>query len=111
MPMLGYVLAACWFGFAVVYLIQLRRPLAKKTKTLLLVAVLAMFAMTVVQVNATREHASTETEIASIKLELDRIEQEGQSGHRPSAKELQARNERLQELRVRLDALGRRPSR
>ena len=109
--MLGYVLAACWFGFAVVYLIQLRRPLAKKTKTLLLLAALAMFAMTVVQVNATREQASTEGEIASIKLELDRIEQEGQSGHRPSAKELQARNERLQELRVRLDALGRRSSR
>ncbi len=109
--MLGYVLAACWFGFAVVYLIQLRRPLAKKTKTLLLVAALAMLAVTVVQVNATREHASTESEIASIKLELDRIEQEGQSGHRPSAKELQARNERLQELRVRLDALGRRSSR
>ena len=109
--MLGYVLAACWFGFAVVYLIQLRRPLAKKTKTLMLVASLAMFAMTVVQVNATREHASIGGEIASIKLELDRIEQEGQSGHRPSAKELQARNERLQELRVRLDALGRRSSR
>ena len=70
--MLGYVLAACWFGFAVVYLIQLRRPLAKKTKTLLLVAALAMLAMTVVQVNATREHASIGSEIASIKLELDR---------------------------------------
>ena len=109
--MLGYVLAACWFGFAVVYLIQLRRPLAKKTKTLLLLAALAMFAMTVVQVNATREHASIGGEIASIKLELDRIEQEGQSGHRYSAQELQARNERLQELRVRLDALGRRSSR
>jgi len=105
--MLGYALAACGFGLAVVHLIQLRRPLAKKTKTLLLVAALVMFAMTVVQINATREHASTEGEIASIKLELDRIEQGGQSGHRLPAQELQARNERLQKLRARLDALGR----
>ena len=105
--MLGYVLAACWFGFAVVYLVQLRRPLAKKAKTLLLVAALAMFAMTVVQVNATREQASIKGEIANINLELGRIEQEGQSGHRLSAQELQARSERLQKLRVRLDALRR----
>jgi len=105
--MLGYALAACWFGCAVIYLIQLRRPLAKKTKMLLLVAALALFAMTIVQVNATREHASTEREIARIKLELDHIEQEGQSGRRLSAQELQARSEQLQKLKVRLDALRR----
>ena len=106
--MLGYALAACCFGFAVVCLLQLRGPLAKKTKMLRLVMALALLAMTIVQVNATREHASTEGEIASIKLELDRIEQEGQSDRRLSAQELQARHEQLQKLKVRLDALRRR---
>jgi glucan phosphoethanolaminetransferase (alkaline phosphatase superfamily) len=107
MPMLAYVLAVCWLGFAVVFLTQLRRPLAKKTKTLLLVSAFAMLALAVVQINAARENDLVKVELASINVELNRIKQEIESGHPSSAQELQDRQERLQKLGARLIALRR----
>jgi hypothetical protein len=105
--MLGYLLAVCWLALAVAYLAQLRTPLATKTKTLLLVSAMAMLAMTAVQINAMGEHRSVKLEIANIKVELDQIEQEGQSGRQFSAQELQDRKERLEKLQTRLSALRR----
>jgi glucan phosphoethanolaminetransferase (alkaline phosphatase superfamily) len=105
--MLGYLLAVCWFAFVAVHVAQLRRPLAKKTKMLLLVSATAMLAMTVVQLNATREQDSVKVKIGNIKAELDQIEQEGQSGRQFSAKELQDRKGRLEQLQARLNALRR----
>jgi hypothetical protein len=105
--MLGYLIAVCWFVSAVAFLVQLRRPHAKKTKVLLLISGIAMLAMTVVQIDATRQHGSVNVELANIKVELDRMVQEGRSGHRFSAQELQDREDRLEKLQARLNALRR----
>ena len=105
--MLGYLIAVFWFAAAVAFLVQLRRPQAKKTKMLLLIAGIVMLAMTVVQINATRQQGSVDVELANIKVELDRMVQEGQSGRRFSTQELQDREDKLEKLQARLNALRR----
>jgi hypothetical protein len=90
-----------------VALVQLRRASTRATRILLVASALAMLTMSVVQLNATRERGSFEVEIASIGRELDRIGQEIRGGRQFSARELQERQEQLQKLRTRLEALKR----